>query len=372
MISNTEIMTKTLNITNGGGYFPWLDAARFIAAFMVLLSHSRNDFFLPYGELDPSQQGVMTFLYYFTCRLGHEAVLAFFVISGFLVGGRGLERMMNKNFDKVQYAIDRTARIGIPLFAALVFCIITYEIIGQEYSLWVAFCNLFSLQGILCESLISPLWSLSYEVWFYVFLFAISLGLERKKMALLLLPLCVLVFTQLDAMYFLVWMMGAFAYLCRPAQGSKSIAAISFVAILVTLVLSIMSSDSHSISLPWKPDYRVMEVFVSIAICVFIQQIILFAPKNRLAVKINSAFSYLADFSYTLYLTHRITLLLIFGFLYDKGKAEFTPVTVMQHISIIVICLIVSWLIYLISEKHTKTVKNIIKKRMGSTQIINN
>lgn len=86
----------------------------------------------------------------------------------------------------------------------------------------------------------------------------------------------------------------------------------------------------------------------------------------------NNAFTYLAGFSYTLYLTHRITLLLIFGFLYDKGKAEFTPVTVMQHISIIAICLIVSWLIYLISEKHTKTVKNIIKKRMGSTQIIKN
>ena len=54
----------------------------------------------------------------------------------------------------------------------------------------------------------------------------------------------------------------------------------------------------------------------------------------------------------------------------DEGKAEFTPVTVMQHISIISICLIVSWLIYLVSEKHTKTVKNIIKNKMGSTHII--
>lgn len=336
---------------------------------MVLLSHSRNDFFLPYGQLDPSQQGVMTFLYYFTCRLGHEAVLAFFVISGFLVGGRGIERMMNKNFDKVQYAIDRTARIGIPLVAALMFCIITYEIIGQEYSLCIALGNLFSLQGVFCDSFISPLWSLSYEVWFYIFLFVISLGLERKRVALLLFPLCVLVFTQLDAMYFLIWLMGAFAYLCRPAKGSKAITAIAFVAILVTLALSIMSSDSNSISLPWKPDYRVMEVFVSIAICVFIQQIILFTPKSRMAVVMNSIFTYLAGFSYTLYLTHRITLLLVFGFLYDKGKAEFTPVSVMQHISIIAICLIVSWLIYLTSEKHTKTVKNIVKNKMGSTHI---
>ena len=229
---------------------------------MVLLSHSRNDFFLPYGELATSQQGMVTFVYYFTCRLGHEAVLAFFVISGFLVGGRGLERMMNKGFDKVQYIIDRTARIGIPLVAALVFCIITYEIVGQDYSLITAVGNLFSLQGGFCESFSSPLWSLSYEVWFYIFLFGMSLGFERRYSSIIILAICVLVFTQLDAIYFLIWLMGAFAYLCRPQRGNKIIALVAFVAILISMSLSIMSSDSKSIALPWKPDYKVMEVFV--------------------------------------------------------------------------------------------------------------
>lgn len=368
MTNKSNFMTeKSISHSAWGGHYPWLDAARFIAAFMVLLSHSRNDFFLPYGELVPSQQGIVTFVYYFTCRLGHEAVLAFFVISGFLVGGRGLERMMNKGFDKVQYVIDRTARIGIPLLAALAFCIITYEIVGQDYSLFTAVGNLFSLQGIFCESFISPLWSLSYEVWFYVFLFGMSLGFERRYISIIVIALCVLVFTQLDAIYFLIWLMGAFAYLCRPQKGNKVIALVAFVAILISMALSIMSSDSKSIALPWKPDYRVMEVFVSIAMCVFIQQIILFSPKSKISVNANKVFSYLAGFSYTLYLTHRITLLLVFKFLYEEGKAEFTIITVLQHLSIIAICLFVSWLVYLISEKHTNAVKNIIKKNIGLT-----
>ena len=68
-------------------HFLWLDATRFIAAFMVLFSHSRNDFFLPYGELPTDDKGIFTAIFYALGRLGHEAVIVFFVLSGFLVGG---------------------------------------------------------------------------------------------------------------------------------------------------------------------------------------------------------------------------------------------------------------------------------------------
>lgn len=33
-------------------HYAWLDAIRFIAAFLVLLCHSRNDFFMKYNFLD--------------------------------------------------------------------------------------------------------------------------------------------------------------------------------------------------------------------------------------------------------------------------------------------------------------------------------
>ena len=73
--------------TNYRLYYYWLDAIRFLAAFMVVFCHSRNDFFLPYGELPVEQKTLGTMLFYSLGRLGHEAVIVFFVLSGFLVGG---------------------------------------------------------------------------------------------------------------------------------------------------------------------------------------------------------------------------------------------------------------------------------------------
>ena len=89
-------------------YQPWLDTMRFIAAFLVLFSHSRNDFFVPFDQLPPEQRGLFAYVFYFLGRLGHEAVIVFFVLSGFLVGGRGLERIKNDSFQIGSYCIDRT------------------------------------------------------------------------------------------------------------------------------------------------------------------------------------------------------------------------------------------------------------------------
>lgn len=95
-------------------HYYWLDAIRFIAAFMVLFSHTRNDFFMAYGELPVEQQSFFSFAFYLLGRLGHEAVVVFFVLSGFLVGGRGIERIMSGNMDVRSYAIDRFSRIYPP------------------------------------------------------------------------------------------------------------------------------------------------------------------------------------------------------------------------------------------------------------------
>ena len=100
--------------TTKNKHFYWLDALRFIAAFTVLFSHSRNDFFLMYGDLPANQQGILTFIFYTLGRLGHEAVITFFVLSGFLVGGRGIERIIQGKFYIKSYAIDRFCRIYPP------------------------------------------------------------------------------------------------------------------------------------------------------------------------------------------------------------------------------------------------------------------
>lgn len=95
-------------------HFYWLDTLRFIAAFMVLLSHARNVFFPAFGDLPAGQQNVFSMAFTMFCRMGHEAVIIFFVLSGFLVGGRGWERIQNRTMNVGSYAIDRLSRIYPP------------------------------------------------------------------------------------------------------------------------------------------------------------------------------------------------------------------------------------------------------------------
>lgn len=95
-------------------HYYWLDALRFIAAFMVVLSHSRNTFFPAFGDLPVEQHNVFTMAFTMFCRMGHEAVVIFFVLSGFLVGGRGIERIKTGTMNVGSYAIDRFSRITPP------------------------------------------------------------------------------------------------------------------------------------------------------------------------------------------------------------------------------------------------------------------
>lgn len=130
---------ETNNIDNSvmkQTHFPWLDAMRFIAAFLVVLCHTRNDFFLRYYELPLDQQGPLMMLFYTLGRLGNEAVFTFFILSGFLVGGRGLERIMNGTFRMRDYAIDRLVRIMLPLLASIAFYVSIAPLVGQDFSWW--------------------------------------------------------------------------------------------------------------------------------------------------------------------------------------------------------------------------------------------
>ena len=112
-----------------------------------------------------------------------------------------------------------------PLLAAIIFYYITSLVIsGTPFSWATAIGNLFSMQGICCKSLVSPFWSLSYEVWFYIILGALAVLLMANKDWKIILGLIVSVAATsvfvlgLKMHYLLIWMMGAVAYLSRPKK----------------------------------------------------------------------------------------------------------------------------------------------------------
>lgn len=346
-------------------HFAWLDAMRFIAAFLVLFCHSRNDFFLKYNFLDADQQGPLTFLFYLLGRLGSEAVFTFFILSGFLVGGPGLERIKNGTFKLRSYTIDRAVRIMLPLISAVALYIIIAPCVGIDIHWGRAVGNLLSLQCILCEPLVSPFWSLSYEVWFYITLAAFALIMRNNRGGYLLFIICVIVYTRMNPLYLMMWLIGAAAYLTRPKKFCIWQFCISILALLMTMALTQMTKESKAMSFALPSLGEGYNVFLCIAMGWFVQQVILLEPKKTWMKKTEWAFGKLANFSYTLYLTHRITLLVIFSLWLEKEKGAMTIQDFGVYLLILIICLTVAYVAYNIAERHTQRVKVYIKKRIG-------
>jgi peptidoglycan/LPS O-acetylase OafA/YrhL len=110
-----------------------------------MAGHFRGGFFEEYGLLANEDKTLVVQLLYALTHLGHECVLIFFVMSGFLVGGKALERMRERRFNLVDYSIDRTVRIVLPLISALLLYIpITYYM-GKSVNWWHWLGNLFSV-----------------------------------------------------------------------------------------------------------------------------------------------------------------------------------------------------------------------------------
>ena len=108
--------------------FDWL---RFLAAAGVLLHHARGASLVDFGALPASQHNLINAGWFAVTRLGHEAVLVFFILSGYLVGGRALDLAMSGRFDLRRYAIDRCVRIGIVLIPAIAFTGLAGYMLGQ-------------------------------------------------------------------------------------------------------------------------------------------------------------------------------------------------------------------------------------------------
>ena len=354
-------------------HYYWLDALRFIAAFMVLLSHTRNDFFCDYSSLPAEQQNFYSFVFYVVGRMGHEAVIVFFVLSGFLVGGRTIERIKDKTINLRVYAINRFSRIYPPLTISIIFFYITTLFVPTETWDWkTAIGNFLNLQGILCDSLVNPFWSLSYEWWFYIVLALLGFSFKSTTNAKRMLGFClafmaigVFVVGEMFIVYLVIWFLGAVAYLIRPTKSNKLILALSILGIISGIALYQISKDTHAFSFPFTLNGAWVELYLSLMTCLLIQQIILIKPSSTLISCIEKGLGYMGNFSYTLYLAHRIICMWIFYFIFEKYSATFTIENILLYIVIVLGCLLGCWLLYFASECHTARIKKFLIKHIA-------
>jgi len=167
-----------------------LDLVRGLAAFVVCLTHWRNLFFVDYYKI-PRHRLLYAIPYALTGG-GHQAVVIFFVLSGFLIGGSVFRSFGQGTWSWTQYLTHRLVRLWLVLIPALVLGMILDESgihlghaaalyagqmpnhilsnVAQSLSLGIFAGNVIFLQGIDVRTLGSngPLWSLANEFWYYI------------------------------------------------------------------------------------------------------------------------------------------------------------------------------------------------------------
>lgn len=134
--------------------------------------------------------------------------------------------------------------------------------------------------------------------------------------------------------------------------------------IVISLGLSQMTSATKVFNFNLPISNMQTTMLLCASMCVFCQQVILFPPRKIWACKVEGIFSKLADFSYSLYLIHRILLLVVFAFFFNKEEADLSFVCLMQYTAIVLGIMLVTYVIYYVTEKRTALVKRIIKKQL--------
>ena len=80
-------LQQTEHHLSNPAFSSFLDFARWVAAFIVFAGHLRNPLFLGFADLGSEKTSLLINAWYFVTGLFGEAVIVFFVLSGYLIGG---------------------------------------------------------------------------------------------------------------------------------------------------------------------------------------------------------------------------------------------------------------------------------------------
>ena len=355
----------------------FLDAARWMAALAVVVSHTCALSLV--AERQFVDQGFGVVLLSTLEYAGHLAVVVFFVISGYLVGGRELWRVRTGGkFDLGRYAVQRFSRIYTVLVPALLLAA-ALDAIGQHWAngsllytqpasanigslmfaiakrpdIWTFLGNLLMLQTLVVKPLggDGPLWSLANE-WRYYTLFALIMTFAAAGMLLKVLP------TQM-ALWFSIWLLGVGLAVVGPSvRGLGFRAALALMAAGFGLSLFGMRWTG---TLPHQSTLQTAaRLLVDLLIAASFAVALLSARYSKLGVS-SRLHARLAGFSFTLYATHMPVLILLAALAHDKlgvpfGQALGVPglLTVMLLVATIVAF---AWAFASITECKTAKVR---------------
>ena len=351
---------------------------RGLCAIQVAAAHLRAEFFPGLRSIaDPSlaYQG----LAFFT-GFAHQAVVLFFLISGWLVGG-SLMAKMGRPQALQAYAIDRLSRLWTVLIPTFVLMLLFGVLAGQllpntidysranSYSLLSFGGNLVGLQTVTMDAFGGnyPLWSLANETWYYL-MFPLLLVLiagstaVRRTLAMLSLVAIALALPYDMTLYFLVWLLGAVCSRVRVecSHAVRWLMLAVFCALAVYFRLTGSNDDLTAASFA-------QDIVYSIAFLLFLCSMHVTAdPASHALARLRSGAAFFAEFSFTLYVFH-IPLIRLMQYVGLKvwGGFRLSPDNWIDYgiyFSLLGVILVLSYGSYLLFESHTPKVRRWLKE----------
>lgn len=308
-----SVLQKT-NLQQACWHAMLISLLRGLAALQVAAAHLRAQVFQGYRTVEAPPllfKGLA-----FSSGFAYLAVIVFFVLSGWLVGGSFLNKL-DTDRPFLQYAIDRMSRLWIVLVPTFFVVLLIGAAIGiltparlslstnEAYSVSAFIGNLVGLQTILLPPFGDnfPLWSLANEIWYYV-----------------LFPLLVLIFHGSTLMVRIAALLAAFAI----AQWLPAAILLYFSIWLLGVVFSRVRIDAGPV---WRwalfllvagsaiyirlygrsditPDSYPQYLLFSVAFVLFLSSMQFERPAHPVLDRIDQVGRFFSNFSFTLYVLH--------------------------------------------------------------------
>lgn len=310
------LFQRQSNLQAGQYHSTAISLLRGMAALQVAAAHLRAQLYVGFRTVahPPLAFQAMAFVTGFA----HLAVVVFFVLSGWLVGGS----LLNKTDTPGalgHYAVDRVSRLWIVLVPTFAVIVLLRLLAGWldpsqaefsaagEYSLGAFLGNLVGLQRLLVPPFGGdfPLWSLSNETWYYVlFPLLVTVFWSRLLAARIAAIAAMLVIAHLLTnailLYFTIWLLGAACTRVR----------LETTVLVRCLFIALFAGLAAYFRLKGKSDGMDSSTFVqdfvfSIALVLVLCSMQYRPAQQSKRIRCTDSFARLvASFSFTLYVIH--------------------------------------------------------------------
>jgi peptidoglycan/LPS O-acetylase OafA/YrhL len=366
--------------------FVHLDCLRGLAALLVVMEHLRAFFFVTFPQLKTT--GIFAKGFYFITGLGHQSVMIFFVLSGYLVGGSVIAALEKGKWSWKSYLLRRMSRLWVVLIPALLLTLL-WDKIGYsfapagyegayraiyntgptpngpaEWSLPLFFGNIFFLQtiSIPCFGTNSPLWSLANEFWYYLLLpLLITVFLPGRLLFRIpsLLAAMLLIYLLPSPILFggMIWGLGAGVFFLLRKASIRRIAAHPLLLVLGLLLTGGLLLASRIGCLGGMGD-----LILGLGCAVLVAGLSCRSSTNSLYGKISAGMS---DISYTLYLVHFPLMAFIFFVFFHGQQIVPNTVTSLWFGGLFSVTIAYSAVIWWLFERNTDEVRIFVESKLN-------